>query len=58
MEANWSSTWVMQPRMWQMPKSVWKKLEKNRADGCGWRGDAWSIAHMLQWMMTFLKMKL
>ena len=41
MEANWSSTWVMQPRMWQMPKSVWKKLEKNRADGCGWRGDAW-----------------
>ena len=50
MEANWSSsTWVMQPRMWQMPKSVWGKIEKNRADGVehsthrGW-----------QWMMTFL----
>ena len=39
MEASWSSsTWAMQPRMWQMPKSVWRKPEKSERM-------AWSIAH-------------
>ena len=41
MEANWSSsTWVMQPRMWQMPKSIWKKPEKTERM-------AWSTAHIV-----------